>query len=78
MARKLIAKINKWVGTYKHLHENPELSTQEKENSALIATEMRKPGYELTDHFGKYEHTDSISYRIVALLKNGEGPTVYV
>ncbi|HET7258200.1 MAG TPA: hypothetical protein VFI75_00670 [Candidatus Acidoferrum sp.] len=25
------------LATYKHLHENPELSTQEKETSALIS-----------------------------------------
>ena len=25
------------VATYKHLHENPELSTQEKESSAIVA-----------------------------------------
>jgi len=38
------------VATYKHLHENPELSTQEKESSALVATELRKLGYDVTDH----------------------------
>lgn len=34
---KIDKNISDWVGTYKHLHENPELSTQEKETSALIA-----------------------------------------
>ena len=42
------------LATYKHLHENPELSTQEKETSALIAVDLRKSGYEVTDHFGQY------------------------
>src|SRR6266852_394268 len=36
------------VATYKHLHENPELSTQEKESSALTSVELRKLGYALT------------------------------
>lgn len=70
--------IDGWMSTYKHLHENPELSTQEKETSALVASELRKFGYEVTDHFGKYENPEIVSYGIVAVLKNGLGPTVYV
>jgi hypothetical protein len=31
---KIDSNIQDWLGTYKHLHENPELSTQEKETSA--------------------------------------------
>ncbi len=70
--------IDDWVGTYTHLHENPELSMQEKDTSALIASQLKKFGYEVTDHFGKYANAENISYGIVAVLKNGPGPTVYV
>jgi amidohydrolase len=66
------------VATYQHLHENPELSTQEKESSALIAAELRKLGYDVTDHFGQYDSPGLISYGIVGVLRNGPGPTVYV
>src|SRR5271169_5466471 len=66
------------VATYKHLHENPELSTMEKESSALIAAELRKLGYDVTDHFGQYDLPGPISYGIVGVLRNGPGPTVYV
>src|SRR5258705_13958085 len=66
------------VATYKHLHENPELSTQEKESSALIAAELRKLGYDVTDHFGQYDSAGLVSYGIVGVLRNGSGPTVYV
>jgi amidohydrolase len=66
------------LATYKHLHENPELSTQEKETSALIAAELRKLGYEVTDHFGQYDDPSLISYGVVAVLMNGPGPVVYV
>src|SRR2546430_1144691 len=66
------------VATYKHLHENPELSTQEKESSALIATELRKLGYDVTDHFGRYDSPGVVSYGIVGFMRNGAGPTVYV
>jgi len=64
--------------TYKYLHENPELSTQEKETSALVAADLRKSGYEVIDHFGQYADPSLVSYGIVAVLRNGPGPTVYV
>jgi len=66
------------LATYKHLHENPELSTQEKETSALISAELKKLGYEVTDHFGQYDDPKLIAYGVVAVLKNGPGPVVYV
>jgi amidohydrolase len=66
------------VSTYKHLHENPELSTQERESSALVAAELRKIGYNVTEHFGIYEQPDLTGYGVVGVLKNGPGPTVYV
>src|SRR5712664_4389082 len=69
--------INDWVGTYKHLHEHPELSTEEKETSALVAGQLKKLGYEVTDHFGKYD-SGLAAYGVVAVLRNGAGPTVYV
>ncbi|HTZ48079.1 MAG TPA: amidohydrolase [Verrucomicrobiae bacterium] len=75
---KINSNIADWVATYKHLHANPELSTQEKETSALVAGTLRKLGYEVTDHFGKYEDASLVSYGVVAVLQNGPGPTVYV
>jgi len=76
--QKVDSNIADWIGTYKHLHANPELSTQEKETSALVAGTLRKLGYEVTDHFGEYEDPKLVSYGVVAVLKNGPGPTVYV
>src|SRR5882724_6982704 len=66
------------VATYKHLHENPELSTEEKESSALVAVELRKLGYDVTDHFGRYDSPGVVSYGIVGVLRNGPGPAVYI
>lgn len=71
-------QIDSLVATYKHLHENPELSAQEKETSALIAAELRKMGYEVTDHFGRYEDASLTGYGVVGVLRNGTGPTVMV
>jgi amidohydrolase len=75
---KIDKNLADWLNTYKHLHEHPELSTQEKETSALVASSLKKYGYEVTDHFGKYQQPDATAYGVVGLLKNGPGPTVYV
>jgi amidohydrolase len=76
--QKIESNLEDWVGTYKHFHANPELSTQEKETSALVASTLRKLGYDVTDHFGQYEEANLVSYGVVAVMKNGPGPTVYV
>jgi len=76
--QKIDQNIQDWVGTYKHFHENPELSMQEKETSALIASELKKLGYEVTDHFGQYNDPKEVAYGVVAVLKNGTGPTILV
>src|SRR5438034_2762986 len=62
------------VATYKHLHENPELSTQEKESSALIATELRKLGFDATDHFARHDSPGVVLYGFFGFLRNGAGP----
>jgi hippurate hydrolase len=55
---------------YRHLHRNPELSTQEQATSARIAEELRKAGYAVTEGIG--------GYGVAGLLRNGEGPTVLI
>ncbi len=74
---KIDRNINDWVGTYKYLHEHPELSTEESETSAIVASELKKMGYEVTDHFGQYI-SGKAAYGVVAVLRNGSGPTLYV
>lgn len=63
---------------YKQLHQSPELSYFEAKTSALVADELRKAGFEVTTNFGKYADPKLTSYGVVAVLKNGAGPTVYV
>jgi hippurate hydrolase len=65
------------VGIYKHLHQNPELSAQEKETAALVAGELRKLGFEVTENFGTYDSGQK-AYGVVAVMRNGPGPTVLV
>src|ERR1700739_3239583 len=63
--------------TYKHLHRNPELSHHEEKTSALLAGELRKLGYTVTEHVGKYQD-GSQAYGVVAVLQNGAGPRVLI
>jgi len=62
---------------YRDLHQHPELSRQEDQTSAKLARELRAAGFTVTEHIGKYADGGP-SYGIVALLKNGPGPTVLV
>ena len=62
---------------YKNLHAHPELSHFEEHTSALLAAELRKAGYTVTEHVGKYPD-GSQAYGVVAILKNGPGPTLLV
>lgn len=76
--QKIAKESDSLLSTYKHLHENPEVSTQEKETSAFLAAKLKTLGYEVTDHFGVYETTGLPAFGVVAVLKNGPGPTVMV
>src|ERR1022692_4716235 len=60
---------------YKELHQHPELSHQEKQTSALLADDLRKAGFTVTENVGKYEDGTQ-AYGVVAVMKNGSGPTV--
>lgn len=55
---------------YKDIHQHPELGFQETETAAKLAKEMRALGFEVTEHVGKTG--------IVAIYRNGPGPTVMV
>ncbi len=62
---------------YRDLHAHPEFSRHEERTSALLAGELRKAGYTVTEHLGKYGD-GSAANGIVAVMKNGSGPTVLV
>ena len=56
------------LSLYRDLHANPELSMQEVRTPAKLAAEMRKLGFEVTEHVGKTG--------VVAVMKNGPGPVL--
>ena len=55
---------------YKDIHAHPEIAFQEEKTAAKLAAEMRALGFEVTEHVGKTG--------IVAIYKNGDGPTIMV
>ncbi len=64
------------LATYKTLHAAPELSHYEQKTSEFFAAQLRSLGYTVTERVGKYEKPDWTSYGVVAVMKNGAGPTV--
>jgi hippurate hydrolase len=65
------------VDIYKGLHTHPELSHHEEQSSALLAAELRRAGYTVTEHVGKYPDGTQ-AFGVVAILKNGAGPTLLI
>lgn len=63
---------------YKTLHAAPELSTQEQKTSAFVAARLRELGYEVTERVGKFREPELTCYGVVAVMRNGAGPTVLV
>lgn len=55
---------------YKELHAHPELAFQEVKTAARLATEMRALGFDVTEKVG--------ITGLVAIYKNGDGPTIMV
>ncbi len=55
---------------YRELHANPELSFEEVKSSARMAAETRKLGFEVTTNVG--------GYGVVAVMRNGPGPTLLI
>ncbi|MEZ0134191.1 MULTISPECIES: amidohydrolase [Novosphingobium] len=56
--------------TYRDLHANPELSFQEVRSAKIMADAARKVGFTVTEKVGRTG--------IVAVLKNGPGPTILI
>ena len=62
--------LTRYEDLYRHLHSHPELSLQEKDTAAAIASHLDslEAGYEVQTSIG--------GHGLVGILKNGSGPTV--
>lgn len=76
--QRVQAALPSLVETYRTLHATPELSMQEAKTSAFVAGRLRELGYEVTYPFGKYRDPSATCYGVVAVMRNGDGPTVLV
>src|SRR5690606_23645428 len=62
------AHLDEYVKLYQHFHSHPELSFLEAETAARLAQELSAAGYDVTTGVG--------GHGLVAMLRNGDGPTV--
>lgn len=58
------------LAVYQDIHANPELGFEEVRTAAVLAKQMRDLGFEVTERVGKTG--------LVAIYRNGAGPTVMV
>ncbi len=56
------------VAFYKDIHQHPEISLQEERTAGILAGELKKVGYEVTEGVG--------GFGIVGMLNNGDGPLI--
>lgn len=64
------ARLPQLMTLYRELHANPELSNHEVKTAARMAAEARRAGFVVTEKVG--------GTGVVAVLKNGAGPTLLI
>ena len=70
LSNSIRADMPQLMALYRDLHANPELSMQEVRTPAKLAPEMKKLGFNVTEHVGKTG--------VVAVMKNGSGPVLMI
>ena len=65
------------VSTYQELHAHPELSRHEDATSARLAEELRRAGFSVTEHVGRYAD-GAAADGVVAIMDNGPGPRLLI
>jgi len=63
-------RLGEWVALYKELHAAPELSLREEQTAARLAELWEAAGLAVTPNVG--------GHGVVAVLANGEGPTLLI
>ena len=62
------AHLKELLTLYKHFHQHPELSLEERETAARVAEELEEAGAEVTAGVG--------GHGVVGVMANGKGPTL--
>lgn len=68
VASRVKAEYASLEALYKDLHAHPELSLMEERTAGVVAAELRRAGFEVTERVG--------GFGLVGVLKNGPGPTL--
>lgn len=66
----IAADMPEMIALYQHLHANPELSGMEVKTAAKLASIARDLGFDVTEGVG--------GTGVVAVMENGEGPTIMI
>lgn len=86
----VVADYDYVLDLYKHFHQNPELSFKESQSAARMAAELSEIGFVITEGLGDAwtkkkakadvgEVLDGVGgYGLVAVMENGDGPTLMI
>ena len=77
VSNRIEQEIPSLLDLYRELHAHPELSYQEEKTASRLADRLRSLGFEVTEGVGRYASGES-ALGVVAVLRNGEGPTVWI
>jgi hippurate hydrolase len=66
------------VAVYKIVHAAPELSHHEERTAALAADELRRLGFTVVEHLGRYERPEFHGHGVAGVLRNGEGKVILI
>jgi hippurate hydrolase len=67
---QVAAQLPSLMAIYDDLHANPELSFMEERSAAIMAREARAAGFTVTEKVG--------GHGVVAVMRNGAGPTILI
>ncbi|MBK9010137.1 amidohydrolase [Novosphingobium sp.] len=70
LSAQVAAEMPGLMAIYRDLHEHPELSFQEVRSAKVMADAARAAGFEVTEGVGRTG--------VVAVMRNGKGPTVLI
>jgi amidohydrolase len=70
LRERIAADMPGLLAIYRDLHQHPELAFQEVRSAAIMADAARKAGFAVTEKVGKTG--------VVAVLRNGPGPTIMI
>ena len=78
LAERVEAELPELLDLYRELHARPEISYLEEATAARMAAELSAAGYEVVERVGDYGVEGRVSYGVVGVLANGDGPVIMV